>query len=142
MNRKMKIIARASEEEAEKHLKTAGADTVISPYHFAGYRIAQAFLRPHVLDFLDTTTVGLGMNLEIAQIAIVDGARFVGQSIAESKIRHDMGIIVLAIKRGGQMMVGPSRDDIMQAGDFLIAMGDASGLRRLEEAAAGKRAVR
>lgn len=143
MNRKMKVIARASEEEAEKHLKTAGADTVISPYHFAGHRIAQAFLRPHVLDFLDTTTVGLGMDLEIAQIAVSPGSRFVGQSIAESKIRHDMGVIVLAIKRGGQMMVGPSRDDIMQAGDFLITMGDANGLRRLEEAAAaGNRVIR
>jgi voltage-gated potassium channel len=143
LNRNMKVIARASEEEAEKHLKTAGADTVISPYHFAGHRIAQAFLRPHVLDFLDTTTVGLGMDLEIAQIAISDASRFVGQSIAESKIRHDMGVIVLAIKRGGQMMVGPSRDDVMQAGDFLISMGDAAGLKRLEDAAgAGSRVIR
>jgi voltage-gated potassium channel len=135
LNRSMKIIARASEEEAEKHLKTAGADNVISPYHFAGHRIAQAFLRPHVLDFLDSATVHLGMDLEIAQIAISEGSRFVGQSIADSKIRHDMGAIVLAIKRGGQMMVSPSRDDQMAVGDVLIAMGDASGLKRLEEAA-------
>jgi voltage-gated potassium channel len=31
LNPKLKIIARASEEDAEKHLKTAGADIVISP---------------------------------------------------------------------------------------------------------------
>jgi len=36
MNPKLRIIARASEEAAEKHLKTAGADVVISPYLFAG----------------------------------------------------------------------------------------------------------
>jgi len=135
---KLKIIARASEEDAEKHLKTAGADTVISPYHFAGHRIAQAFLRPHVLDFLDSATVHLGMDLEIAQIGVGKGSRFVGQSLAGSHVRHDMGAIVLAIKRGDQMMVSPSRDDIMQAGDVLIVMGDANGLHKLEEAATAK----
>lgn len=135
LNPKLKIIARASEEDAEKHLKTAGADSVISPYHFAGHRIAQAFLRPHVLDFLDSATVHLGMDLEIAQIAIPPGSRFVGQSLAGSHIRHEMGVIVLAIKRGEDMHVGPSRDDVIETGDVLIAMGESSGLRRLEEAA-------
>ena len=52
LNPKLKIIARASEESAEKHLLTAGADSVVSPYNFAGYRIAQTFMRPHVVDFL------------------------------------------------------------------------------------------
>jgi voltage-gated potassium channel len=134
MNPKLKIIARASEEDAEKHLKTAGADTVISPYHFAGHRIAQAFLRPHVLDFLDSATVHLGKNLEIAQIAITEGSRFTGVSIADSHIRNQMGVIVLAIKRDGDMIT-PNRDDVMKAGDVLIVMGDQNGLRRLEEEA-------
>ncbi|MGA2370105.1 MAG: potassium channel family protein, partial [Candidatus Korobacteraceae bacterium] len=48
LNPKLEIIARASEEEAEKHLLTAGANHVVSPYNFAGYRIAQTFMRPHV----------------------------------------------------------------------------------------------
>ena len=34
LNPKLKIIARASEEDAEKHLLTAGANHVVSPYHF------------------------------------------------------------------------------------------------------------
>src|SRR5207253_3846636 len=46
LNARLKIIARASEEDAEKHLLTAGADSVVSPYLFAGQRIAQSFLRP------------------------------------------------------------------------------------------------
>src|SRR6185503_10569192 len=65
LNPKLKIIARASEEDAEKHLLTAGADSVVSPYSFAGQRIAQSFLRPHVVSFLDTATTHLGMDLEI-----------------------------------------------------------------------------
>ncbi len=136
LNPKLKIIARASEEDAEKHLRTAGADSVVSPYHFAGHRIAQSFLRPHVLDFIDSATVHLGMDLEIAQIEVRADARLVGQTLAASNIRHDPGVIVLAIKRAGQMRVNPSRDDVMQAGDYLIAMGEPGALRKLEEKAA------
>jgi voltage-gated potassium channel len=44
LNPHIKIIARATEERAEKHLRTAGAAIVISPYAAAGHRIAQSFL--------------------------------------------------------------------------------------------------
>jgi voltage-gated potassium channel len=138
LNPKLKIIARASEEYAEKHLKSVGADTVISPYHFAGHRIAQTFLRPHVLDFLDSATVQLGVPLEIAQVHIGEGSVYIGQTLAASKVRHDPGIIVLAIKRGDQMRVNPSKDDVMYADDYLIAMGEPPKLRQLEERAAAK----
>lgn len=68
LNPQLKIIARASEDDAEKHLLTAGTDSVVSPYHFAGQRIAQSFLCPHVVSFLDTATTHLGIDLEIGEI--------------------------------------------------------------------------
>jgi voltage-gated potassium channel len=135
LNPQLKIIARASEEDAEKHLLTAGANAVVSPYHFAGHRIAQTFLRPHVLNFIDSATAHLGMDLEIAEIVIGDHSRFAGQSLASSKIRNDLGVIVLAIKRGAEMHTNPSRDDVMQAGDYLIVMGEPAALRKLEQEA-------
>jgi voltage-gated potassium channel len=52
LNPKLKIIARASEDDAEKVLRRAGADIVVSPYNFAGHRIAHSFLRPNVVDFI------------------------------------------------------------------------------------------
>ena len=135
MNSNLKIIARASEEDAEKHLKTAGADAVISPYHFAGHRIAQSFLRPNVLDFLDSATVKIGVDLEIAEVRVGADSRYVGQSFRESKMRSDYGLIVLAVKRDGQMQFNPGPDDRINAGDYLIAIGESAGLRKLEEAA-------
>src|SRR5207248_9738289 len=47
LNPRLKIIARASEEAAGKHLIKAGADAIVSPYSFAGHRITQSFLRPN-----------------------------------------------------------------------------------------------
>ncbi len=135
LNPQLKIIARASEEDAEKHLKTAGADSVISPYHFAGHRIAQSFLRPHVLDFIDSATARIGVDLEIAEIEVAAGSRYVGQTFRTSKMRSDTGIIVLAIKRDETMRFNPASDDRIEAGDTLIAMGEPAGLRKLEESA-------
>jgi voltage-gated potassium channel len=135
LSKKLKVIARASEEDAEKHLKTAGADTVISPYHFAGHRIAASFLRPNVLDFLDSATVKIGVDLEIAEVQIGGSSKYVGQSFRESKMRGDFGLIVLAVKRDGDMKFNPGPEDRINAGDYLIAIGESAGLRRLEEAA-------
>src|SRR5262249_23134117 len=76
LNPHLRIIARASEDMAEKHLLSAGADSVVSPYIFAGQRIAQSFLRPHVVSFLDTATTHLGMDLEIGEIPIAAQSAF------------------------------------------------------------------
>src|SRR5205085_1853756 len=136
LNPKLKIIARASEEDAEKHLRTAGADSVVSPYSFAGQRIAQSFLRPHVVSFLDAATTHLDIDLEIGEIVVASDSPFAGQTIESSRIRQDRGVIILAIKRERGMRFNPSSDDRIEPGDCLIAMGEPSQLRRLEEVAA------
>jgi voltage-gated potassium channel len=136
LNARLKIVARASEEDAEKHLLTAGADSVVSPYAFAGHRIAQSFLRPHVVSFLDTATTHLGVDLEIGEVYVSRDSRFAGQTIESSRIRQDRGVIVLAIKREKGMRFNLAPDDRIEAGDFLIAMGEPTQLRQLEQSAA------
>jgi voltage-gated potassium channel len=136
MNPNLKIIARASEDAAEKHLLTAGADTVISPYLFAGSRIAQTFLRPGVMSFFDAAHGHLGLDLEIDEIPIIGGSRLAETTIAASGIRQETGVIVLAIQRQDGMRFNPIPEDVIHAGDSLIAMGDPAKLRLLEKAAA------
>src|SRR5208282_6550341 len=135
LNPSLRIIARASEEMAEKHLRSAGADAVVCPYIFAGQRIAHSFLRPNVVSFLDTATTHLGMDLEIDEVPIAARSLFAGQTIESSRIRQDRGVIVLAIKRESGMRFNPASDDRIEAGDFLIAMGEPQQLRGLELAA-------
>jgi len=136
LNPKLRIIARASEEMAEKHLRTAGADSVVSPYAFAGQRIAQSFLRPHVVSFLDTATTHLGMDLEIGEVPVAASSAFAGKTIESSRIRQELGLIILAIKHEAGMRFNPAPDDRIEAGDFLIAMGEPQQLRELEQMAA------
>jgi voltage-gated potassium channel len=137
LNPKLKIIARASEEDAEKHLRTAGADAVVSPYKFAGNRIAHSFLRPNVVFFLHVATVQQEtFGLEIEEIHIDPKSPFAGQTVSSSKNRQELGIIVLAIKHGNEpMQYNPTSQDKIEAGDYLIVMGPPSQLRRMEEIA-------
>ena len=136
LNPHLKIIARASEDAAEKHLLTAGADSVVSPYSFAGQRIAQSLLRPHVVTFLDTATTHLGMDLEIGEIHITPASTFAGKTLETSRIRQERGVIVLAIKRREDMRFNPAPDERIEPGDCLIAMGEPAQLRELEHTAA------
>jgi len=140
LNPKLKIIARASEEAAEQHLRTAGADVVISPYGFAGHRIAQSFLRPNVVDFLDiAVSRHAHEELVIEEVRVTDGSRIAGKTIGTSYIHRDMGIMVLAIRRSdGQPRFNPTADEQIMAGDNLIVMGEAAKLRQLESVASAK----
>lgn len=137
INPKLKIIARASEEAAEKHLRTAGADTVISPYAFAGHRIAQSFLRPNVLDFLDLATAREGrMEMVIEEVFVGEGSALAGKTVGTSHIHRDFGIIILAIKHAeGNTRFNPTAEVAIVAGDYLIVMGEPAGMSRLESIA-------
>ena len=135
LNPNLKIIARASEESAEKHLITAGANAVVSPYNFAGYRIAQSFLRPHVVDFFDTAMDREG-KLEIEEILVQRGSAISDKTLEASRLRQESGVIVLAIKgEGSDMHFNPAPNDVIRSGDHLIVMGNPEGLQHLEKLA-------
>jgi voltage-gated potassium channel len=140
INPKLKIIARASEEEAEKHLKTAGADVIVSPYGFAGHRIAQSFLRPNVVDFLDiAVSRDAHEELVIEEVRVDSKSRLAGTTIGTSYIHRDMGIMVLAIRRqDGQPRFNPTANETIMPGDNLIVMGEAAKMSQLESVAAAR----
>ena len=144
LNSGLKIIARATEERAEKHLRTAGADIVISPYAAAGHRIAQSFLRPHLLDFLDITSNRSGANqMLIEEIRISPESPLAGTTVGSSGIHHKFGIMILAIRHAdGNTRFNPEAPEPIQGNDHLIAMGETPQLTKLETLAASAPAHR
>lgn len=141
LNPQLKIIARASEERAEKHLKTAGADSVISPYAAAGHRIAQSFLRPHLLDFLDIASDRSGSyQMLIEEIKISPESPLAGTTVGSSGIHHKFGIMILAIRHAdGNTRFNPEAPEPIHGNDHLIAMGETPQLAKLETLAAAAR---
>jgi len=139
LNPKLTIVTRAGEEEAEEKLRRAGADTVFAPFSIAGHRLATALLRPHVSTFLDSAFLdsakqAMGLDVSVEQVAVAPGAAVISKSLRELHLSRDYGVIVLAIRKGdGRMIFNPPAESSISEGDYLIAMGAAPNLRRLEE---------
>ena len=136
LNDKLFIVARAEEEGAEKKLLRAGANRVVSPYAIGGQRVAQAVLRPNVMDFLELATRSQHLELQIEEIAIGAKSGLAGKSLDDSRIRRDLGIIVVAIKKpAGAMSFNPEGAAILDPGDLLITLGHRQQLDKLEQLA-------
>jgi voltage-gated potassium channel len=135
LNPNLYVATRAGEEEAEDKLRRAGADAVFAPYTTAGYRLAQAVLRPHVFQFFDVATKSMGLDVIIEQVRVPESSEYVSRSLEQTNIRRDLGVIVLAIRKGdGRMVFNPPAETVISGSDHLIVMGEPKNLRTLENA--------
>jgi voltage-gated potassium channel len=129
----LQIIARASEEEATPKLLRTGATQVISPYFFVGRRIAQLFLRPNVLDFLDTAFGTERLDVEIGELKVPADSPLAGKKLSDAIIRQQAGVVVLAVKNAeGKMLFNPPEASEIRPGDCLIVIGADAQLKKLE----------
>ncbi len=134
LNPKLRIVARASDEGAEKKLLRAGADNVVSPYFIGGLRIAHTLLKPAVVDFIEFATQSSNLELQMEEIRVKEGSRIVDRTLHESGIGKELGIIIVAIKRAsGEMVFNPTSRSMIRNEDTLIAMGETSKLKELEK---------
>jgi voltage-gated potassium channel len=133
LNPQLYVATRAGEEEAEEKLRRAGADAVFAPYTVAGYRLAQAVLRPHVFQFFDVAARSMGLDVDVEQVRVPEASEFSSRSLQQTGIRRELGVIVLAIRKSdGRMLFNPPAETVISAGDFLIVMGAPNNLRTLE----------
>jgi voltage-gated potassium channel len=124
MSDRIFIVARAEDEGAERKLTRAGANRVISPYVIGGQRVAQAVLRPSVVDFIELATRSDYMALQIEETVVHKTSALCGQPLRDTGLRHDLGLIVVAIKRpDGRMVFNPAPEAVIVEGDILITLG-------------------
>ena len=139
LNPQIYVASRAAEESAEDKMRRAGADAVFAPYAITGHRLAQALLRPHVVQFLDFTTQATGLNVAIEQVRVSGHSHMLSKSIRELQIGRQFGVIVLAIRKGdGGMVFNPPAETPISAGDYLIVIGQPDKLQTLESMLAGQ----
>jgi voltage-gated potassium channel len=128
------IVARASDTDAERKLKLAGADQVVLPYTAAGRMMANLVLKPQVTEFLDVVTTAAGPDLQLAEIEVHHAYAAAGRTIRELRIRHETGALVIALRKpDGSFDTTPEPDTPIEVGDVLIAVGSPDEIRLLEE---------
>jgi voltage-gated potassium channel len=136
------IVARASDEDAEKKLKLAGADRVVTPYSTAGRVMANLVLKPQVTAFLDVVTTAQGDDFMLEEIEVTRTCERAGKTIRELRVRDETGAIIVALrKRDGTFDTTPSPDELIEPGDVLIGVGTPDEIRRLEDFFAPSSAV-
>ena len=138
LNPGLTVVTRASEEEAEIKLRRAGADIVFTPYALVGHRIAQALVKPHLVEFLNIATSDVGPQVTLEQMVLSPKSSLASKTFSEIQLRCLTGVILLAVRRaGGQMLFNPSPETMVCAGDYLIAIGEKPGLEKLERLLGG-----
>src|SRR5207245_10615313 len=94
LNDKLFIVARVEDANSQPKLLRAGANRVVSPYQIGGDRVAQAVLRPTVLDFLELATHTEHFDLQIEEARLTARSPLTGSSLMDSRLRADLKVIV------------------------------------------------
>lgn len=134
LNPKLTVVTRVSEEEAGEKLRRAGADIVLTPYAMAGRQLADALLRPHVVEFLDFAKSNIGPKVTMEQLCVSPKNGFTRKKLGELLEPQKSDVIVLAVRRqAGETVFNPPAEFEIAAGDFLIVIGERPGLKKLEQ---------
>jgi uncharacterized protein with PhoU and TrkA domain len=132
--RKLAILAARSPEDAE-HM--AGVLEIAS----AVEKIADA-----AEDISHVVSSGLGINDDllrdlrhsdeiISRIKVREGSRSVGQSLRALNLPVEIGMWVIACRRGGDWDFDPGPDYVIASGDVLLVRGPEDGVRLAREIA-------
>jgi voltage-gated potassium channel len=134
VRRDIQIVARASDEGAEKKLLLAGADRVVLPYTAAGRTMANLVLKPQVMSFLDAVTTAAGPDLHMVEVEVHESCASAGKTIRDSRVRHHTGAIIVALRhKDGTFDTTPEPDAVIEPGDVIVGVGTTEELQRLED---------
>ena len=138
LNDKVFIVSRSEGDAAEDKLKRAGANRVVSPTTIGGQRVAQAVLRPAVLDFVDLATRTQHLELQMEEVVLRPSSPLVGQELKAARLRDRADVLIVAIQKpDGRMVFNPALDVVFATGDRLVVLGSRQALDALETIARG-----
>lgn len=132
INPRLTIIGRASNDEAAKRLKQAGATHIILPEVIGGLQMARLALRPTTVQFVETVLAGKEREYLVEEIYVGENSTLIGKSIKEVEERFP-GVRMLAVKeRDGNLHINPSLNMAIAAGASLTAFGTMEQLQAVE----------
>jgi voltage-gated potassium channel len=130
----MIVIARGSSEEAERKLKLAGADRVVTPYTTAGRVMAQLMIKPQVTSFVNAMTSSEAPDLNFEEIEVTSSSGAAGRTIGALNISSETGANIVAVRKlGGALELRPTKDTVLEESDVIVGLGSPAEIKKLEE---------
>lgn len=91
-----------------------------------GAILGGAYFQPPVAESMDMVMEQLSIEWQ----KVDEGSPLTGQTIQQAAIRQKTGASVIAILRGGKAQPNPQPDEVIQAGDTMMVVGDREQVSR------------
>lgn len=136
LNPALEVVSRASSPANVEKMRRAGAKQVVSPYQAGGLHMANALVRPNLVNFLQVVTLSSGVELWMDEVVLGPSSSLAGRTLNEADLAGKIGVTLVALQRANQVMT-PSGETRLEPGDSLVALGTREQLQALEQTAAG-----
>lgn len=135
LNKKIKIISRASNESSYSKLKIAGANNVIMPDKIGGNHMASLVTTPDVIEFVDRLTIEGETTANLEEIAVYDlPKKYLDKNIIDLDLRKKTGCTVIGYKNlNKDYVINPEADTKLLKGSHLIVLGRPEQISKLRE---------
>jgi voltage-gated potassium channel len=142
LNADLQILARGEQSSTVSKLHRVGANHVVLTTSIGADRLAKLILRPSTEALLrsDELPAGLSeeleaMGLEFDELRVTEDSPLAGHRLGDMRIKDHLGFLIVAVrKKGGDVVVNPPADTIMEAGDEVVVLGHAVDIPRLCDA--------
>lgn len=138
LNPRVRVVSKLQDIEHESKVRKVGANSVVSPQHIGGLRLASELIRPTVVNFLDTMLRDEDKNLRIDEVIVPAESPHVGGTIRDMGLDAIPGVLLLAVRYGnGDWVYNPARTEGVRAGETLIFLGSPEDSRAMRDLVAG-----
>jgi voltage-gated potassium channel len=135
LNKDLKIISRASEDNSYKKLKLAGANNVILPDTIGGQHMASLIVSPDLIEFWDNLSYGGNDGVNLEQISfeqMFDERR--DCTIIDLNLRQQTGCTIIGYKSpDGNYTVNPDPKMQLVPGSKIIVVGNSKQIATLQK---------
>ncbi len=119
------VISKAQDDLHGEILQRVGADRVVFPERDTGVRVAHALTTPNLVDYLEVIP-GYG----IAKLVVPPTLS--GRELGQLALKATFGLTTLILRRGEELIVNPSRSEVVNQGDVLVLAGRDEQLEALQ----------
>lgn len=135
LNKKCKIISRASNDSSYSKLKIAGADNVIMPDKLGGEHMASLVVTPDIIEFIDRLSIEGESSNNIEELIIENlPEEFKNKSILELNLRRKTGCNVIGFKTPEkEYIINPDASTKLIPNSKLIVIGKPEQIELLHQ---------
>ena len=134
LNPTIKIISRASNEDAEQKLKIAGAESVVIPESVGGAQMASLVINPDVLHFFNMIFIPGEDSHNLVEFVCKNmNPEFLNHTIADLKIRIKTGANIIGLKTAdGKYLINPSPTTRLLPDAKLFVLGSPEQIEHMK----------